>query len=830
MRSSSNPTSNPTCDKLVNDRLVRSVTAEGAYKLGFSVAIDGIPVTGGLLFQFSPTFAQLRLDKQDTIPKDRKDPNCKKFSKYLSLGDAIDRDCAYIPDDCKAVTEGMKDALVGTQIGGIPTGAVAGVSHVTKALPKGCGLDIVFDADTLVNFEVLKNLIRGGVHCGGKVAIVPAIDGDPKSGLCEYFKGGKTHDDYQQLLDNAYEPLELAREWFQKQTISDTDVTEAVELAVKAATLFGELFGYASSTAVANIKAMLQAEKLGKYKLTASDILRDSGNTQASKKTADRDDEVNDRDYVDIAIEIGKTRSVLFHSPDPDSCEYAQTPSKTGAMVTYPVNSNDYRKWLKSEFYKETGRGLTSEYLNTALATLGAIASSSDSPELPVSEKRIVEHDGRYYLYLADNTQTVIEYSAVGWNICENPPVMFVFDKYKAPLTIPSKNGSIDKLWKLTRINDTEESPDRLMIVSALVKGLVPGGSDLVLAISGYAGSGKTTTAKYLRALMDPFTKGKVLSKLPENSDDIAIHAMKRRIITVDNITSVSSGQSDFICTIVSIDSGGTSKREQYTNSSEIIHDIQNLVILTSIGNVVTKPDLLERSIVIELPRITSKYRESETELAELFDRHHGEILGGLLDITVAALHYRDNNPCPKFNRLTEFAHLGVGVEKKLNYPIGSIEKRFADNANIANEIAIDASPVASTLRSWILDRQEAWNVTNSELLNILKTHAKKSELAGSLPRTPNALSGELKKCESAFLASRIVISSKRKTDGVYISISQAKDTPKRSTSSTSEGEETPEYIPIEDYSNVDPHVDPSKNNVDPNVDLHKDLHEIQRT
>jgi ABC-type glutathione transport system ATPase component len=82
------------------------------------------------------------------------------------------------------------------------------------------------------------------------------------------------------------------------------------------------------------------------------------------------------------------------------------------------------------------------------------------------------------------------------------------------------------------------------MVTAILVKGLVPGGTDPILAISGYAGSGKTTTANYLRSLIDPFTKGKVLAKIPE-IDHIAIHAKKRRILAIDNISHITADQSD---------------------------------------------------------------------------------------------------------------------------------------------------------------------------------------------------------------------------------------------------------------------------------------------
>ncbi len=307
----------------------------------------------------------------------------------------------------------------------------------------------------------------------------------------------------------------------------------------------------------------------------------------------------------------------------------------------------------------------------------------------------------------------------------------------------------IDKLWDLTRISN---KADRLIVTVILVKGLVPGGTDPILAISGYAGSGKTTTANCLRSLIDPFTKGKVLSKLSESSDRIAIHAQRRRILAIDNVSHISADRSDFLCTVST--GGGIGKRELFSDQGEVILDVQNLIILTSIGNVVTKVDLLERAVVIELARLTPKDRESESYLANGFDRDLADILGGLLNITVAALQHRDTTECPKYTRMTEFAHLGEGVQKYLKFAIGSVKSRMAAGAEIANEIAIESSPVASTLRSWISTQEAIWQGSASDLLNILKSHAKKSELAGTLPKTANSLSGELKKCESALFQS----------------------------------------------------------------------------
>jgi len=688
------------------------------------------------------------------------DTKKQRYLKYLSIPGAIDRDCAYIPDGCRVITEGMKDALAFSHLGGIPTGALAGISHASKALPPNCGYTVVADHDAWENFGVFQALIKAGVHCGSKVAIVPAIENEPKAGGVEYFLDGHTSGDYQQFLDDALSPISIYEKWLiNLPTISSPSM--AGSQAVNAAKLLGEIYGFAESGTICEIKQLLKTDRFIEWDLRLADVLRDSANTQSALKQKNAGEgEIDNKNVVQIALDLIKDRAKLFHSPAPDGSEYASIPSKNGGvMTTHPVASTEFKKWVTGEYYRDVKEGLTGESMNTILATVHAIAAH-DSPELPVSKQRIACYEGRYYLYLADDSQTVIEYSATGWHVCENSPVKFIFDKYKSALPIPrSSDGKIDTLWDLARINNT---PDQLVVTAVLVKALVPGGTDPILAISGYAGSGKTTTANCLRSMVDPFTKGKVLAKIPE-IDHIAIHAMQRRILAIDNISHITADQSDTLCNVST--GGGFSKRTLFSDSEETILDVQNLTILTSIGNVVTKPDLLERSIVIDMSRITDDERESESSLSHGLELHHSAILGGLLNITVAALHHRDNSEPPRYSRMVEFTHLGEGIERYLDYPHGSMKSRMAVGVQIANEIAIESSPVASIIREW-MGGDGKWEGTTAELLNILKTHAAKSELAGTLPKTANSLGGELKKCESALAQCCIVIEDFRESLG----------------------------------------------------------------
>ena len=183
-------------------RKVRSVSHNEARQMGFSVESGG-----GLLLPFTPSFAQLRCDN----PPTRKG----KLAKYLTQSGKGSK--AYLPDGVKVITEGLKDALAGSLRGGVATGALAGVSHYKKALHQNCGYTILFDADGWQNPSVFAALVSAARWCNGKIQLVPEIAGQPKAGLCEYFKSGKTSDDYEKLVKSALTPkqflLELPKRW-----------------------------------------------------------------------------------------------------------------------------------------------------------------------------------------------------------------------------------------------------------------------------------------------------------------------------------------------------------------------------------------------------------------------------------------------------------------------------------------------------------------------------------------------------------------------------------------------------------------------------------------
>lgn len=183
--------------------------------------------SSGLYFPFSSDFGQLRLD----TPIERENGNT---AKYLSpLGAKSE---ARLPKGCQIITEGAKDAAAGSLLGGIPTGALAGVSHYRKALPRNSGYTILFDSDGWANPAVFLNLFNSGKWLSGKIQLVPKIEGHPKAGLCEFFNAGHTAADYKRLIESASKPEALLIEWGNHfGDIPEKRISHAIKVAMRLA-------------------------------------------------------------------------------------------------------------------------------------------------------------------------------------------------------------------------------------------------------------------------------------------------------------------------------------------------------------------------------------------------------------------------------------------------------------------------------------------------------------------------------------------------------------------------------------------------------------------
>ena len=167
------------------------------------------------------------------------------------------------------------------------------------------------------------------------------------------------------------------------------------------------------------------------------------------------------------------------------------------------------------------------------------------------------------------------------------------------PCPTPQPGGDIDDLRRFVNVTDD----DWPLLLGWLVAAFRPVGPYPVLALHGEQGSAKTTTARALRALIDP--NAAPVRCEPREPRDLTIAANNGWVVATDNLSHVPGWLSDALCRLAT--GGGFATRTLYENDEETIFDAMRPAILTGIEEVATRSDSAGPCLLLQLPRISAE-------------------------------------------------------------------------------------------------------------------------------------------------------------------------------------------------------------------------------
>jgi hypothetical protein len=454
---------------------------------------------------------------------------------------------------------------------------------------------------------------------------------------------------------------------------------------------------------------------------------------------------------IEALVELGLRQSKILL--DEDSGMAIAQVKDDGVLVHYPVCSRDYQRWLM----RGAGAVVRTQDVKEAVANLAVRYTDKVKTYCRVARVGDV-------IYYDLGSGKVVEITASGWTVVDNPPVVFVRGKDYGHQVEPSPGGNIKKdLAGLVNVADEGLALLIAWFLDAL-KGQKP---FTILSVHGPQGRGKSCARHVIKSLVDPGLKLNGLS-LPETARDLAILAKNRYLVDFDNVSRFSPDISDALCRLST--GSGFSVRKLYTDDDEAIFGGANPVCFNGIPEFVERPDLQDRVITLNLKRIEDKDRKDEASLAREFNRLRPSLLGALFDLVANGLRNLDQIPRDGGPRMLDTYRWLLACQKGTDLDLAGNYRRHVDDSLGA---LAEGDLLVQTLRRVLEASGGKWSGSATALYNAVvqrwPSDTRKEER--QCPGAPNILTNRLTQMEEAMQKLGIRIKTGRKHKGRIIEI-----------------------------------------------------------
>jgi hypothetical protein len=420
----------------------------------------------------------------------------------------------------------------------------------------------------------------------------------------------------------------------------------------------------------------------------------------------------------------------LFHTPDGDAYAVIDLGDH---IENHRVMGSDFREYVTLQYFNAERKAPSKAAMDACMATIASQAKYEGS-EHEVSI-RVAEHDGYLYIDLCNDLWQVVEIRPDGYSVLDSgeSPVRFRRTATMRALPVPQGEGSLEPIKRLFGIDrdtcdgareqvshagepihtsdngngdtcDTslsffkgeriERETNYALLGGFMLNALRPGHPYPILNLNGEQGTGKSTAAEKVRAVIDPCVPAH--RSLPRKEDDLIIGAANGHLQSFDNVSFIDPAMSDALCRLST--GGGTAKRRLYSDAEEQIFDVRRPIILNGIGCFVNRPDLADRCLDVKLPVITPAQRRPEHEINAEFEAERPEIFSALVTAACVALRNLPETRVPNCPRMADFANWATAGETALGLEPGGFMRAYRRNRDNSHSNILEGSVLAEVL------------------------------------------------------------------------------------------------------------------------------------
>ncbi len=369
-----------------------------------------------------------------------------------------------------------------------------------------------------------------------------------------------------------------------------------------------------------------------------------------------------------------------------------------------------FRQWLSQSYLEQYGN----------IADPGALKATIESVESTAAFKgkeyklhnRVAKVGSTIWLDLADERNRAVRITAAGWEIVDEPPILFRRHAHQSAQVEPQKGGKIEDLLDFINVKDPTS---QLLLLVYLVECFIPDFPHALLYIHGQQGSAKSTLSRILRRLVDP-SKTEMLH-MPRDERELKLQLSRHHLVFYENVDGISNAISTVLC--IGVTGGSSSERLYFTNGEDYILSFQLNIGINGINVSAVKADLLERSLLLELKPVDECNRRDESEIYQGFAAVRPQILGAILDVVSRALAIEPGVTLIAKPRMADFARWGVAIAEALGHTKERFLEAYGAKIKEQSEEALASSVEAAALLTFMQDKSE-WTGTAQELLSEL--------------------------------------------------------------------------------------------------------------
>jgi len=470
--------------------------------------------------------------------------------------------------------------------------------------------------------------------------------------------------------------------------------------------------------------------------------------TKQSSTNSYKSNDEGEKSAADMIAEAIERYAIFYLDQNEEPWATCDLPS--GEVQSYSLDSGEFKRWAQRTICNELQvKAVKKDYYNQALAYW--IMLAYESGKVMKMQNRIAVNDSMtealYDCYSPDNKTVLMTKGEV--SIIDTPIEVFRRERADCQQVLPNINAECKKLISyVDKYFNCATKVDLILLAIYIVTCFL--GSDMnhaIMIFSGSKGSAKSTATRYIQQLVSPQRTG--ITTMSKKLDDVAVRLSHAILAVFDNLSQISDGISDLLC--VGVTGGTYPKRKLFTDNEEIYLQLKAMIIMNGVNVVAEKSDLLDRSVNIELKRLTKENMKSPTELDAMFQADLPDMLGSIMKAVAIALADEEPVETNELIRMADFHLWGIKIARALGIEQKEFEDALLSNRHTINEKAIDNYPVAALLLDF-LEGKPDWKGPVSKLHSELTKLAFNKNISthqAKFPKDAGALSRRLKEVES---------------------------------------------------------------------------------